>query len=272
MVSLIDYFQISKSTFYDKIKTPRNKERDVRSVDIIDQLCEKRKYAIGVRQIKLELEYHQSIVMNKKKIGRIKKKYDIPTLIRKKSKYRKIAIDQKEHAAFKNILNREFDVETPDTVYCTDVTEISYGGGKAYLAAFKDLCTKDIVSSEVSFRNDLKLTNKALKSALCELNPEKYDKLLIHSDQGFNFTHYTYRQILKNSGVTQSMSRRGNCLDNAPIESFFGYLKDHISPKKCNTLDELRIEIDREINYYNEQRPQKSLKKMPPAIYRKHYF
>ena len=93
---------------------------------------------------------------------------------------------------------------------------------------------------------------------------------MIHSDQGFHFTHLSYRKKLEDNGITQSMSRRGNCLDNAPIESFFGTLKDHLNLKKCKSLADVKKEVTKVINYYNYKRPQIGLKKMPPKEYRRH--
>lgn len=265
----LEVFKISKSTYHDKNNSVRNSERDPEAVAIIEAICERHRYKIGIRQIKLELEYKDNLVMNRKKIERIKKVYEIPTLIRKKSGHRKVKLEEKEHSTYPNILQREFNVDKPDTVYSIDVTQINYLNGKAYLAAMKDLCTKDIVAYSLSFRNDLGLTSKALNRALAGLTNEQKKQLMIHSDQGFNFTHKAYSGILSENGITQSMSRRGNCLDNAPIESFFGYLKDHISPKSCNTVKKLEVEIERVIKYYNDERPQIGTKKMPPTVYRR---
>ena len=109
-------------------------------------------------------------------------------------------------------------------MYSTDITELPYFGGKLYLAAVKDLCTKEIVAHTVGKRITAGLTNATIKKALKKIPENKRKGLMIHSDQGFNFTHISYRKLLADAGVLQSMSRKGNCLDNAPIESFFGPL------------------------------------------------
>ena len=132
------------------------------------------------------------------------------------------------------------------------------------------MATKEIVAKNLSKRIDVTLVNNALDEALEKLSKEKTKKLMIHSDQGYHFTHYKYRLRLSSNKVTQSMSRRGNCLDNAPVESFFGYLKDHLELKECNNFEDLESMVTKEIDYYNNDRPQEGLKKMPPTLYRRH--
>ena len=158
----------------------------------------------------------------------------------------------------------------PNKVYSTDITQLNYGRKKAYLAAVKDLCTNEIVSKSVSNRIDINLTNSAIDKALKKLTTEDRKGLMIHSDQGFHFTHISYRLKLKNNGVVQSMSRKGNCIDNAPIESFFGHFKDLLDLEKCKSLEDVKKEVTKKINYYNHRRPQLGLKKMPPSEFRRH--
>lgn len=106
--------------------------------------------------------------------------------------------------------------------------------------------------------------------ALKKLSEKELEELIVHSDQGFHFTHFSFRNKLDALGVTQSMSRKGNCLDNAPIESFFGLLKDHLELNKCKDLKDVTREVTKKMKYYNEKRPQLGLKKMPPTEYRRH--
>jgi transposase InsO family protein len=217
----------------------------------------------------MAIERGEGVIFNEKKIARIKKKYQLETIIRRRNKYRIFAKKKQEHDTFPNILSRNFRQERPDKVYSTDITQINYGHKKAYVAAVKDLCTNEIVSKSVSNRIDIKLTNSAIDKALKKLTKEKREGLMIHSDQGFHFTHISYRLKLKNNGVTQSMSRKGNCIDNAPIESFFGHLKDLLELKECKNIIDIEKEVTKKINYYNHRRPQLGLKKMPPSEYRR---
>ena len=218
----------------------------------------------------MAIERSEGLVINEKKIARIKRKYKLETKIRRKSKYKIFAKKKHEHDIFPNLLNREFDQKEPDKVYSTDITQINYGNKKAYVAAVKDLCTKEVVGKSVSNRIDIKLTNTAIDKALKRLTPEKKKQLIIHSDQGFHFTHISYRLKLERNGITQSMSRKGNCIDNAPIESFFGHLKDLLELSNCRNIIEVEKEVTKQINYYNHRRPQLGIKKMPPSEYRRH--
>jgi len=218
----------------------------------------------------MNIERSEGLVFNEKKIARIKRKYQLVTQIRKKNKHKIFSKKKHEHEIFPNIVNRNFDLKKPNQVYSIDITQINFGPRKAYLAAIKDLCTKEIVGKSLSKRIDINLTNKALELALSKLKTIEKKSLTIHSDQGFHFTHFSYRKKLRDNGITQSMSRKGNCLDNAPIESFFGHIKDLIEVTDKMSYRELEKEVTQKINYYNNRRPQLGLNKMSPAEYRRH--
>lgn len=236
---------------------------------IIEKIFKKYKGKLGIRQLKMHIEREIGIVFNNKKISRIKKKFNLETVIRRRNKYRAFAKNKQEHETFPNLLSRDFKQQSPDRVYSTDITQINYGSKKAYIAAVKDLCTNEIVSKSVSNRIDINLTNSAIDKALKRLTDDEKKKLMVHSDQGMHFTHISYRRKLEINGVTQSMSRKGNCIDNAPIESFFGHLKDLIDLKDCKNIQDMKKEVTKKINYYNHRRPQFGLKKMPPSEYRR---
>lgn len=262
---------ISRSGLYKSKLKPLEVDRDQKSYEMIKEVFENKNEKVGIRQIKMLVNDRYAVVMNKKKIARIKTKYQLITKIRRKNVYRKFAKLKQEHETCPNFLNREFKRFKSDDVYSTDITQFNYGRGKkAYLAVFKDLGTKEIVASTLSRRADLNLVNSTLDKALSKLSLKKRKQLMIHSDQGFHFTHFGYRGKLIKNGITQSMSRRGNCIDNAPVESFFGYLKDHVDAKNCVHFEILKKKVTREINYYNNERPQWDLKKMPPSFYRRH--
>lgn len=229
----------------------------------------KYKEKIGIRQLKMLIERDSGLIMNKKKIARIKRKFNLVTKIRRKNKSRVFNKKNQEHKVFPNLLNRNFDQKEPNKVYSIDITQINYGNKKSYVAAVKDLCTKEIVGKSISNRIDIKLTNSAVDKALKRLTVKEKENLMIHSDQGFHFTHFSYRRKLKKNGVTQSMSRKGNCIDNAPIESFFGHLKDLIDLTDCKKFKDLKKEVTKQINHYNHRRPQLGIKKMPPSEYRR---
>lgn len=245
-------------------------DRDKYSLSIIKKHFDKSKEKDGIRQLKMVIKNSENIVFNEKRIARIKRKFGLITKIRRKNKFREVAKKKHEHESCPNVLGREFKVLKSDQVYSTDITTIKYRHKKVYLAAVKDLCSKDIVGFNVSNRIDLNLSNGAIDKALRRLRKKEKENLMIHSDQGFHYTHISYREKLKSNGVTQSMSRKGNCIDNAPIESFFGLIKDHLELKECKSLDDVKKEVTKKIRYYNEVRPQLGLKKMPPSKYRRH--
>lgn len=237
---------------------------------MIEYYFKKSNEKAGIRQLKMIIERKEGLVFNLKKIRRIKNKYGLETKIRRANKYKQFMLKHHEHKVCSNLLARNFKQNKADKVYSIDITQVNYAGKKAYVAAVKDLCTKEIVSKKVSSKIDLSITNLAMEKALKRLSKNERRKLMVHSDQGFHFTHASFREMLSKNGVTQSMSRRGNCLDNAPIETFFGILKDHLNLKHCKTIKEIEKEVTKQVNYYNYERPQWGLKKMPPSLYRRH--
>lgn len=248
------------------------KERDLEDIALIKKYFDESKSKDGIRQLSMVIERKEGLVFNKKKIARLKREYGLLTQIRRKNKYRQFAKKKQEHETYPNLLERNFKGLRADQVYVTDITTLKYQGKKAYFAAVKDLETKDIVGSCVSNRIDTDLTNKAMKEALKGLSVDQKKALIVHSDQGFHFTHFSFRNLLEAQGVTQSMSRKGNCLDNAPMESFFGLIKDHLELKNCKTIEDVEKEVTRKVDYYNRMRPQVGLKKMPPSEYRRHFY
>jgi len=259
---------LSKTVFYNQLEIKN--EKDEQDFNVIEKHFLKSNGKAGIRQLKMIIERKEGLIFNKKKIARIKRKYKLETVIRRKNVYRKFAKKKQEHEVCANLLDRNFKQEKCDQVYSIDITQVKYNQRKAYIAAVKDLYTKEIVSKTVSHRIDVDLTNTAIDRAIKKLSIKQKEKLLIHSDQGFHFTHFSYRKKLEENGITQSMSRKGNCLDNAPIESFFGILKDHLELRECRTIKDVEKEVTKKVNYYNNERPQWGLKKMPPSEYRRH--
>jgi transposase InsO family protein len=210
-----------------------------------------------------------NFIINHKKIARIKREYGLITKIRRKNPYKGITLNSKEHPDIPNVLNRDFISMFPDEVYSTDMTYLFYGKcEKAYLSATKDLSTNEIVSFNLMKRPAISEFTYEFKKLMDGIPETKRKNLLIHSDQGYQYTHHEFRKVLKDAGVTQSMSRRGICLDNAPIESFFGHFKDLAEIKDCKTYEEVQKEVNRVMEYYNNERPQRALNKKPPAEYR----
>ena len=208
----------------------------------------------------LERKYNQ--IVNKKKIQRIKQKLGLKTQIRRKRKNYQGYLRSEKWCIADNILNRQFRQNSANRAYSTDVTYLITKNSRYYLSVIKDLCTKEIVAHKVSNKHDLALILGTLEQM------PKQNNAIMHSDRGGLYTSFQYIQKLKELNLIRSMSRSGNCLDNAPIESFFGHLKDEIEYKKCKTLDEIRAKIDKYMYYYNNNRYQWGLNKMTPLEYK----
>ncbi len=214
----------------------------------------------------MQFERTYGTKINLKKIIRVKKKYGLTTLIRKRSVYRALFKKGEEHKVAPNLISRDFNPRKNEVCLSTDVTELRYAvGQKAYLSATKDLRTKEIVSFNVSARPTIDFVIEDLKSYFDNLSAKQRKMTILHSDQGFQYTSFSFRYLLERYGITQSMSRKGNCLDNAPIESFFGHLKDEVDCRDCKNVKEVKMKIKNYIIYYNNYRPQWGLKQKTPA-------
>ena len=225
----------------------------------------------SARQIKMTLQSQFNINYNLKRIRRIMKKYCICCPIRKPNPYRRMMKATREHSVLTNSLNREFKQNVPAKVLLTDITYLFYGDGKkAYLSTIKDGSTNEILAHNLSENLSLDIAidtiHKLMKNTDITLSKDAF----IHSDQGVHYTSPKFQKLVKDYNLGQSMSRRGNCWDNAPQESFFGHFKDEAHIKSCKSLDELNYEIDDYMNYYNIYRSQWGLKKMTPVQYRNH--
>lgn len=198
-------------------------------------------------------------------------KYDLLSIIRKKDPYSKIRKATQEHSIAKNLLNREFRWISPFSKLWTDITYIRFKWKWTYLSIVKDIITWEILAKRLSDNLWLSVVWNTLKELETKYAKTKVLKwALIHSDQGFHYTHPNFKIWVKKLWLIQSMSRKGNCIDNAPTESFFWHLKDEIDTSECKSLDELEKYIENYIFYYNYKRPQWNKKKMTPVEYRNH--
>ena len=254
--------------YYKWLNNP-NKQKDEYDYLIIKEIFEKGKHKRGWRPIKIALKSDYGIIMNHKKIRRIMNKYELYVKIRRRNPYKMIMKKTQEHRTCANILNREFKQNIPGKVLCTDITYMYYGQGqKAYLSAIKDIASKEMVSWQLS-RN---LTMQFVLNSIENLkNIETvHEKTIIHSDQGLHYTNPQFIKKVKKLKLTQSMSRKGNCIDNAPIESFFGHFKDDVDCKEATTYTKLNNMINEYMDYYNNMRYQWEIEKMTPVQYRNH--
>ncbi|AIM16030.1 transposase [Bacillus sp. X1(2014)] len=201
--------------------------------------------------------------VNHIRIYRLMRMAGIQSVIRrKKTRYRR---SKPQHVA-ENILNREFTAEKPNEKWVTDVTEFKYGPSKkAYLSAILDLYDGSIISYVLGNSNNNKLVFETLDKALIQLDDE-YP--LIHSDRGFQYTSHGFKRRIDKAGLTHSMSRVGRCIDNGPMESFWGTLKsEKYYLHKYETFEELSKDIDHYIYFYNNERFQEKLNGLSPVEY-----
>ena len=165
-----------------------------------------------------------------------------------------------------NVLNRDFTATAPNQKWVTDVTEFRIGDDKLYVSPVMDLYDRQIIACTVARSAGLPLATTALRQAIATLAPT--DRPLVHSDQGFHYQHHTWRQLLASVGATPSMSRKGNCLDNAVIENFFGHLKAELLLERFPTIDALEEAIPDYVHWYNHERISERLKGLSPVHYR----
>lgn len=272
MVSyLCELMGVSRSGYYNYFDehSAQNRDRqDEAAKVIILKAYHFRGRKKGARQIKMTLQNQYGITYNLKRIRRIMKKFGIICPIRKANPASRMAKATKEHRRCPNELQRNFKQGVAGKVLLTDITYLTYRNGKrAYLSTIKDAETNEILAYEVSNSLHLDIVLNTLK----KLGKHKHlaEDAFIHSDQGFHYTNPKFQALVKKMGLGQSMSRRGNCWDNAPQESFFGHFKDETNIKQCETLEEVKREIKSYMTYYNHYRGQWNLKKLPPAKYRR---
>jgi len=268
---------VSRSGYYNYFTlTSQNRrnqrdKQDEQVKDIIVKAYHFKQRKKGARQIKMTLAGQYGIIYNLKRIRRIMKKYAIFCPIRKANPYKRMMRATKEHSVLPDLLKRNFKQSTPGKVLLTDITYLFYGQGKkAYLSTIKDGSTNELLAYHVSDRLTLDIATDTIRKLTKSRRIKLPKDAFIHSDQGAHYTSPIFQKLVKTSGLGQSMSRRGNCWDNAPQESFFGHFKDETYIKTCETLEQLKNEIKQYMIYYNNYRYQWNLKKMTPVQYRNH--
>ena len=269
---LCEITQVSRSGYYKWLKDSDKPDKDIGDYELIKDIFGKGKKKLGWRSIQMNLFNEKDTVMNHKKIIRIMKKYLLFAKIRRRNPYKDIAKKTQEHRTCENILNREFKQLAPLKIFCTDITYLFFKHHFAYLSVIKDICSGEIVGWKVSTHIDMGLVLKTVEKMKnnSSLPIESFKDIMIHSDQGFHYTNPQYIHVIKGLDMIQSMSRKGNCIDNAPVESFFGHFKDDVDYKACRTYEELELLVEEYIEYYNNERYQWDLKKMTPVQYRNH--
>ena len=264
---LLNQTNMARSSYYYHQKKNQLTDKYDSIKKSIKKIYEHHKGRYGYRRITLELK-NIGIMINHKTVLRLMNQLGIKSLIRVK-KYK--SYKGQEGKIAPNLLNRNFNAARPNQKWATDVTEFNVSGKKLYLSPIIDLFNAEIVSYELSERPNFEQVVKMLKRSFKRV-PKDTD-LILHSDQGWQYQMKQYQAMLANTGITQSMSRKGNCLDNAIIENFFGTLKSELYYiNKYKSIQQLKSAIQEYITYYNNDRIKLNLKGMSPIQYRAHYY
>lgn len=264
---------VSRSGFYNYLNYQNNptiKEvKDQEDFKLIKQAYDYKNRHKGARQIKMTLSNTFGIKMNLKKIRRLMKKYGLYCPIRKANPYRRMIKAMKTNNYAFNKLNRNFKSSKPGEHLLTDITYIFYGKERklCYCSTIKDASTNEILAKEYSESLDVQFVLDTVMQ-LKKYSFIDFNRCLIHSDQGVHYTSIAFTSLLKELNIARSMSRRGNCWDNAPQESFFGHMKDELHLKECDSYKNVCKELDDYFDYYNNDRCQWGLNKMTPIQYR----
>ena len=264
---LLNQTNMARSNFYYHQKQSKLTDKYLEVKEKIKSIYHKHKGRYGYRRITDELN-STGLIINHKTVARLMKTLGLKSLIRIK-KYKSYKGKQGKIAP--NILERKFKAEAPNQKWATDITEFNVSGRKLYLSPIIDLYNQEIISYEMTerpvFNQVVVMLNKAFKKIPNNSN------LILHSDQGWQYQMKRYQNQLKEKGIIQSMSRKGNCLDNAIIENFFGILKSELFYlNKYTSIEHLKKEIEVYIKYYNNDRSKSNLNKMSPIKYRAHYY
>ena len=252
-----------RSTYYYHIKQMKHPDKYAVIKNEIQTIYHENQGRYGYRRITMEL-HNRGYRINHKTVQRLMKVLGLKCMVRMK-KYRSYKGQVGKIAP--NIIQRNFQAEKPNQKWTTDITEFSLFGTKLYLSPILDMYNGEIISYSISNSPVLNQVMDMLDKAF-EKIPENTN-LIFHSDQGWQYQHKAYQKRLKDKGIRQSMSRKGNCLDNSVMENFFGLLKSELLYlRDFSSMDDFRIELEKYIDYYNNKRIKEKLRGLSPVQYR----
>ncbi len=269
---------VSRSGYYAWVKAAPTRElqeqKDREDFDLILEAYKMHGYAKGAKRIHMALLHRDPpVTMNLKKIRRLMDKFNLSCPHRAPNPYRRMAKALKTNNVADNLLSREFESYGPRMVLLTDITYLPYNGTFAYLSTIMDAFTKQILSYVLSPSLQVDFVLETVNKLISEHGISLHAETIIHSDQGCHYTSHSFINILYDRNLRRSMSRKGNCWDNAPQESFFGHMKDHIMAKlaDCTEFAQIQAIIDDYMDYYNCQRYQWHLAKLSPNEFYKFF-
>jgi len=259
---MCQFFGVSRAAYYAWVKEMDSPDADAERKQLIQEAYEKSHKSYGYRRITLWLRKHKGVRINHKAVLRLMNRMNIGSVARKRKACKKVT-ELGTYHRYENVLNREFAASQPNQKWVTDITYIATQQGWCYLSTIKDLFDGFIVAYSCDLNNSIGLVTRTVRQAK---QKEKVTAgLILHSDQGSQYTSQAYHEVLtKEYNITPSMSRRGNCWDNAPMENFFGHLKEeYLRQFKQTTFKETEQLIDEYIYFYNYERIQLKTKQTP---------
>ncbi len=258
--------KMARSSYYYHLKTKSVLSKHDDATAQIKSIYHRHKGRYGYRRITLQMR-NEGMVINHKTVFKLMGSLGLRSLIRRK-KY--CSYRGETGAIAPNLLQRDFKSDQPCLKWATDITEFKVKDKKLYLSPVIELFNGEIISYSISESPNFKQVSDMLNNAFKKITNAN---LILHSDQGWQYQMKRYQYLLKEKGITQSMSRKGNCLDNAIIENFFGIIKSELFYlNKYNSIDELKKDIEEYIRYYNNDRIKLNLKGMSPVKYRAHHI
>jgi putative transposase len=261
--ALLQFAGIPRSTYYYWVKNFGRLDPDAELKTLIQEIYDEHEGRYGYRRIQDELTNREWQV-NHKKVQRIMNELGLKCLVRMK-KYRSYKGTVGKIAP--NVLERNFQAKKPNEKWVTDITEFKLFGEKLYVSPVLDLYNGEIITYTIAARPSYSLVSGMLEKAFERLEDE--DTLLMHSDQGWHYQMKPYQHALKERGVIQSMSRKGNCYDNSVMENFFGIMKsEFLYLKEFESIKQFKQELAKYIEYYNHKRIKSKLKGLSPVQYR----
>jgi putative transposase len=258
------FFGISRAAYYAWRKRSQSADPDAQRKQQIQEAYAASKQRYGYRRIGLWLRQKRAVIINHKAILRLMNQLGIHSIARQRRPGRKKSQTETYHH-YQNLLNRDFTATRPNQKWVTDITYILTQQGWAYLSTIKDLFGGYIVAYALSRSNSVTLVTQTLKQAK---EKEKVTAgLILHSDQGHQYTSQAYHALTQQYNITPSMSRRGNCWDNAPMENFFGHLKEEaLRHIPIPTFEELEPIIAEYIHFFNQERIQLKTRRTPYEV------
>lgn len=262
---LLKAASLPRATYYFELKKPDKDAKNQEIMDLIRDIFQENKGRYGFKRIAAELR-NRGHVVNRKKVLRLMAKMGLRAA-RAKQKYHSYIGEVGRVAD--NVVNRDFEAAGPNEKWTTDVSQFNCPFGKCYLSPIVDMGAGDVVAWDLSMSPNLEQTRRMLDEAFAKY--PRLEGLIFHSDQGWQYQHDYYQQRLREKGIVQSMSRKGNCIDNCVMESFFGVMKNEMfygHESEFGTFGQFKRAVAEYIDYYNNKRIKAKTKWMPPSKFR----